>query len=139
MRVLCTVILRGVLKEWVRTSLMASFNKASRLKQIIEGHYQYLNGWNVGPSNVWFSYSVKTRSSTYLLFDCPLQTKDRILRRAHEDVFAMLSCPFAIDMLIVEECCSSWESLVDRFREELLHWVRLALTIPFLVLIVLLH
>ncbi|KAK3174740.1 hypothetical protein OEA41_001986 [Lepraria neglecta] len=87
-----------------------------------EGYYQYLTGWDAGPSNAWFSYNVNTGSSTYLLFDCPIYSKDRILRRAHEDVFAMLSCPFAIDMLIAEECCSSWESLVNRFREELLHW-----------------
>ncbi|KAL2040003.1 hypothetical protein N7G274_007406 [Stereocaulon virgatum] len=117
--------LAGVLQPspWAKAG-HASFvhRDSARSVQRMEGHYQYLNGWNTGPSNVWFSYTVKSGSSTYLLFDCPLQTKDRILRRAHEDVIAMLSCPFAIDMLIAEECCSSWESLVDRFREELLHW-----------------
>ncbi|KAL2054975.1 hypothetical protein ABVK25_004797 [Lepraria finkii] len=117
--------LEGILRPspWAKAG-HASFTHrdAAQIPQRIEGYYQYLNGWDAGPSNVWFSYDVNTGSSTYLLFDCPIHSKDRILRRAHEDVFAILSHPFAIDMLIAEECCYSWESLASRFREELLHW-----------------
>ncbi|KAI4241506.1 MAG: hypothetical protein LQ352_007426 [Teloschistes flavicans] len=37
----------------------------------IECFYQYLNGWNGGPSSVWFSYDPNAGSSTYVLWDCP--------------------------------------------------------------------
>lgn len=125
MQVSLTVMLRRFRKELVRSTLASLETCFLADADLTEGYYQYLNGWDAGPSNVWFSYDVNTGSSTYLLFDCPIYSKDRILRRAHDDVFAILSNPFAIDMLIAEECCYSWESLVSRFREELLHWVRL--------------
>ncbi len=108
----------------------ASANKSLlQLTRTTEGYYQYLNGWNGGPSNVWFSYDVKTRSATYLLIDCPLCSKDYILRRAHDDVRSLIFRPFMIDMILAKEYCFSWQSLIDNYRAELLQWVGFNFTI----------
>ncbi|KAL9122343.1 MAG: hypothetical protein Q9187_001096 [Circinaria calcarea] len=89
-----------------------------------EGFYQYINGWtDTGPASVWFSHQMDTGSSTYFLVDCPEGAKIDILRSAaSQDTHIPLFCPFVIDLLIANECASSWRALVDEERELLLDW-----------------
>ena len=103
-------------------------NSLHQLTLTAEGYYQYINGWNGGPSNVWFSYEVKTRSATYLLVDCPQFSRDYILRRAQDDAHSFIFRPFMIDTILAKEYCWSWQTLIDEYRDELLQWVGLILT-----------
>ena len=112
----------------VQVLLFANANDSLyQLKKTAEGYYQYINGWNGGPSNVWFSYEVKTRSATYLLVDCPQFSRDYILRRAQDDARSLIFRPFMIDTILAKEYCWSWQTLIDIYRDELLQWVGLSL------------
>ena len=72
---------------------------------------------------MWFSYDVKSGSLTYLLLDCTQDAKRNILNRAQEDPTALISCPFAVDVIIMKDSCYSWRDISDRYREQLLYWV----------------
>ena len=110
--------------------LASTNNSLLQLTRTAEGYYQYINGWNSneGPSNVWFSYEVKTRSATYLLVDCPQFSRDDILRRAQDDAHSFIFHPFMIDTILAKEYCWSWQTLIDEYRDELLQFVGLIFT-----------
>ena len=107
--------------------LASTNNSLLQLTRIAEGYYQYINGWNSneGPSNVWFSYEVKTRSATYLLVDCPQFSREYILRRAHDDVHSVILRPLMIDTILAKEYSWSWQTVIDTHRDELFQWVGL--------------
>ena len=112
----------------VQVLLFANADKSLyQLTRATEGYYGYINGWQGGPSNVWFSYELKTRSATYLLVDCPQFSRDYILRRAQDDARSLIFRPFMIDTILAKEYCWSWQALIDAYRDELLRWVGLSL------------
>ncbi|KAL8666387.1 MAG: hypothetical protein Q9202_001410 [Teloschistes flavicans] len=79
----------------------------------IECFYQYLNGWNGGPSSVWFSYDPNAGSSTYVLWDCPEFARRHIVSQAQEDPLSFVACHLMIDAFVASECANSWQNLVD--------------------------
>ncbi|KAL8689319.1 MAG: hypothetical protein Q9218_004983 [Villophora microphyllina] len=117
------LFLAGVLNPspWAKLGHGSFFHpRAGEKSNTVECFYQYLNGWNRGPSYVWFSH--EPTSSTYLLLDCPENAKINIVRQAQEDPVSFLACPFIIDAFIAGECANSWLDYIDEPRHRLLHW-----------------
>lgn len=84
----------------------------------LDGFYHYFNEWNLGPLHTWFSYNVKSKSTTYLLFDCPEKIKERLTAGD------FLPDPFAVDLLLVEECALWREKLINMHYQQIFNWVR---------------
>ncbi len=83
-----------------------------------DGFYHYFNEWNLGPLHTWFHYGVKSKSSTYLLFDCPQSVKERLIAGD------FLPDPFAVDLMLAEECASWREELINKHYQQIFNWVR---------------
>jgi hypothetical protein len=56
-----------------------------------------------------------------LIIDCPSNVKARIVANANEPIF--LSQPFAIDLLIVEECALWRETFINQHYDQIFDWV----------------
>ena len=87
----------------------------------LDGFYHYFNEWHLGPLHTWFSYNVKSKCTTYLLFDCPLNVKDKIIASAINRGF--FSQPLAIDLLIAEECANWRELFINDHYNQIFDWV----------------
>jgi hypothetical protein len=82
------------------------------------GFYHYFNEWHLGPLHTWFSYNVKTKCTTYLLFDCPQSVKGKLFAGD------FLPHPLAVDLLLAEECAVWRESLINMHYQQIFNWVR---------------
>ncbi|PMD17777.1 hypothetical protein NA56DRAFT_265976 [Hyaloscypha hepaticicola] len=82
----------------------------------LDGFYHYFNEWNLGPLHTWFSYNVKSKSTTYLLFDCPEKIKERLTAGD------FLPDPFAVDLLLAEECALWREKLINMHYQQIFNW-----------------
>lgn len=89
--------------------------------EAINGFYHYFNEWHLGPLHTWFTYNIKTKCTTYLLFDCPQSVKAKLLAGD------FLSHPLIVDVLLAEECALWREALIDKRYKEIFNWVRLFL------------
>ncbi|KAE9362888.1 hypothetical protein N431DRAFT_499227 [Stipitochalara longipes BDJ] len=51
--------------------------------ETITGFYHYFNEWHLGPLHTWFSYNIKSKCTTYLLFDCP----QNLINKHYQHIF----------------------------------------------------
>lgn len=106
----------------------------------IDGFYHYFENWELGPLHLWvvagyltweltpkisrwFSYDPFSRSTTYLLIDCPERSKEIIERKAQTKERDFLLQPLAIDYLIAEECASWREVYINTRWKKVFDWV----------------
>jgi hypothetical protein len=83
-----------------------------------DGFYHYFNEWDLGPLHTWFQYQVKTKCTTYLLFDCPQEVKEKLLARD------FLPQPLIVDLLLAEANAQWREQLTDKHYQAIFNWVR---------------
>lgn len=72
---------------------------------------------------VWFSYNLSTRSTTYLLVNCPNNARDQIVHCALRENPELLVRPCTIDTFLANNYCSEWARNIDRSRKNLLAYV----------------
>ena len=84
----------------------------------LDGFYHYFNEWHLGPLHTWFTYNVKSKSTTYLLFDSPEKIKERLTAGD------FLPDPFAVDLMLAEECALWREKLINKHYQQIFNWVR---------------
>jgi hypothetical protein len=89
------------------------------LLTVLGGFYHYFNEWHLGPLHTWFQYQVQTKCTTYLLFNCPLEVKDKLIAGD------FLPQPLIVDLLLAEECARWRETFIDERYMEIFNWVRI--------------
>jgi len=89
----------------------------------VDGFYSYFNEWDLGPLHVWFSYDVRSRSTTYFLVDCPESVKERIVASDCARCNCTLYRPLQIDLLIVEQCADWREKFIEKHYKQIFEWV----------------
>jgi hypothetical protein len=85
---------------------------------IQDGFYHYFNEWHLGSLHTWFSYNVKSKCTTYLLFDCPQNVKEKLTAGD------FLPQALGVDLLIAEECALWREVFSDEKYKQIFNWVR---------------
>jgi hypothetical protein len=98
---------------------VSDFGVFISLLTIQDGFYHYFNEWHLGSLHTWFSYQVKTKCTTYLLFDCPRNVKEKLVAGD------FLSEPLGIDLLIAEECALWREQFSNQHYQQIFNWVRM--------------
>lgn len=93
------------------------------LNVTIDGFYHYFNQWDKGPLHVWFSYNITTKSTTYILVDCPDSVEYQISQRSQDQSDHSLHRPLAIDYLIAEACVLWRKVFINTHWEEIFEWV----------------
>ena len=94
------------------------------LKLIIQdGFYHYFNEWDLGPLHTWFSYNLASKITTYVLVDCPERVKETIVSSVKNDLGSFIHRPFAIDILIAEQCALWREDFIQKHYIEIFDWV----------------
>jgi hypothetical protein len=84
----------------------------------LDGFYHYFNEWHLGPLHTWFRYNVKSKSTTYFLFDCPEKIKERLAAGDFPPD------PLAVDLMLAEECALWREKLINKHYQQIFNWVR---------------
>lgn len=100
-----------------RLSVSRQILVTSWLTSLIDGFYHYFNEWDLGPLHTWFSYNVKSKCTTYLLFDCPQKVKDKLTAGD------FLPQPQIVDLLLAEECALWRETLINEHYQQIFNWV----------------